>query len=44
MMLSTEPIINIMLNIKSCQGSVNWILTNYLLIKDHNIIVIDTKT
>ena len=33
-----------MLNIKSCQDSVNWILTNRLLINDHNIIVIDTKT
>jgi hypothetical protein len=33
-----------MLNIKSFQDSVNWILTNRLLIKDHNIIVIDTKT
>ena len=33
-----------MLNIKSCQDSVNWILTNRLLINDHNVIVIDTKT
>ncbi len=32
-----------MLNIKSCQDSVNWILTNRLLINDHNVIVIDTK-
>jgi len=33
-----------LLNIKSCQDSVNWILTNRLLINDHNVIVIDTKT
>jgi Zn-dependent protease with chaperone function len=33
-----------LLNIKSCQDTVNWILTNRLLINDHNIIVIDTKT
>ena len=33
-----------MLNIKSCQDTVNWILTNRLLINDHNVIVIDTKT
>jgi Zn-dependent protease with chaperone function len=32
-----------MLNIKSCQDTVNWILTNRLLINDHNVIVIDTK-
>ena len=32
------------LNIKSCQDSSNWILTNRLLISDHNVIVIDTKT
>lgn len=32
-----------MVNIKSCQDSVNWILTNRLLINDHNVIVIDTK-
>jgi len=33
-----------LLNIKSCQDSVNWILTNRLLINDHNVIVIYTKT
>ena len=33
-----------MLNVKSCQDYVNWILTNRLLINDHNVIVIDTKT
>ena len=33
-----------MLNIKSCQDYVNWILTNRLLINDHNVIVIDTKS
>ena len=32
-----------MLNIKSCQDSVNWILTNRLLINNHNVIVINTK-
>jgi Zn-dependent protease with chaperone function len=32
------------LNIKSCQDYVNWILTNRLLINDHNVIVIDTKS
>ncbi|MFB5599170.1 MAG: M48 family metalloprotease [Nitrososphaeraceae archaeon] len=32
------------MNIKSCQDSVNWILTNRLLINDHNVIVINTKT
>ena len=33
-----------MLNIKSCQDFVNWILTNRLLINNHNVIVINTKT
>lgn len=33
-----------MLNIKSCQDSVNWILANRLLINDHNVTVINTKT
>jgi hypothetical protein len=33
-----------MLNIKSCQESIDWILTNRLLINDHNVIVTDTKT
>ena len=33
-----------MLNIKSCQDYVNWIFANRLLINDHNVIVIDTKT
>ena len=33
-----------MLDIKSCQDSVNWMLTNRLLINDHNVIVINTKT
>ncbi len=33
-----------MLNIKSCQDYVNWILTNRLLINDHKVIVIDTKS
>ena len=33
-----------MLNIKSCQDYVNWIFTNRLLINNHNVIVIDTKT
>ena len=33
-----------MLNIKSCQDSLNWILTNRLLINDHNVTVIDTKS
>jgi hypothetical protein len=36
-------ITNTLLNIKSCQDTINWILTNRLLIKDHNVIVIDTK-
>jgi Zn-dependent protease with chaperone function len=39
-----KHIIDIMLNIKSCQDSVNWIFTNRLLINNHNVIVIDTKT
>ena len=33
-----------MLNVKSCQDYVNWILTNRLLINDHNVIVINTNT
>lgn len=33
-----------MLNIKSCQDFVNWILSNRLLINNHNVIVINTKT
>ena len=33
-----------MLNIKSCQDSVDWILANRLLINDHNVTVINTKT
>ena len=33
-----------MLNIKSCQDYVNWILTNRLLINNHNVIVINTNT
>jgi len=33
-----------MLNIKSCQDFVNWILTNRLLINNHNVVVINTKT
>jgi Zn-dependent protease with chaperone function len=32
------------LNIKTCQDYVNWVLTNRLLINDHNVIVIDTKS
>ena len=32
-----------MLDIKSCQDSVNWMLTNRLLINDHNVIVINLK-
>jgi hypothetical protein len=32
------------LNIKTCQDYVNWLLTNRLLINDHNFIVIDTKS
>ena len=33
-----------MLNLKTCQDYVNWVLTNRLLINDHNVIVIDTKS
>ena len=33
-----------MLNIKTCQDYVNWVLTNRLLINDHDVIVIDTKS
>jgi len=33
-----------MLNIKSCQDFLNWILTNRLLINNHNVVVINTKT
>jgi len=33
-----------MLNVKSCQDYVNWILTNRLLINNHNVIVINTNT
>ena len=33
-----------MLNVKSCQDYVNWILTNRLLINNHNVIIINTNT
>lgn len=33
-----------MLNLKTCQDYVNWVLTNRLLINDHDVIVIDTKS
>jgi hypothetical protein len=32
------------LNLKTCQDYVNWVLTNRLLINDHDVIVIDTKS